>query len=141
MLYFDNRHLIGTRDSRVSRAPPHHTLPAFLNLNGSFFEPYDGWFQSLTIVAPPVFEQLKKLPLECLKALDGPYSLLSICVNFMNQLILVLDILRSGITKELIIKYSDFILIYHEFEDPRLESASKNVSMRNNFRQGSIKIY
>ena len=28
-------HPIVTRGSRVSRAPPHHTLPAFLNLNGS----------------------------------------------------------------------------------------------------------
>ena len=26
---------IVTRGSRVSRAPPHHTLPAFLNLHGS----------------------------------------------------------------------------------------------------------
>ena len=66
----------------------------------TFLEPSDGWYQSLTIVALPVFEQLKKLPLECLKALDGPYSLLSICVNFMNRLIHVLDISRSGITKK-----------------------------------------
>ena len=29
-----NSHPILTRGSRVSRAPPHHTLPAFLNLHG-----------------------------------------------------------------------------------------------------------
>ena len=30
-----NNHPIVTRDSHVSRAPPHNTLPAFLNLHGS----------------------------------------------------------------------------------------------------------
>ena len=35
MLHFDSNHLNVTSGSRVSRAPPHHTLPAFLNLNGS----------------------------------------------------------------------------------------------------------
>ena len=35
MLLFDSSHSIVTRDCRVPRAPPHHTLPAFLNLNGS----------------------------------------------------------------------------------------------------------
>ena len=35
MLHFDSSLLNVTSDSRVSRAPPHHTLPAFLNLNGS----------------------------------------------------------------------------------------------------------
>ena len=34
MLHFDSSHPIVKRGSRVSRAPPHHTLPAFLNLNG-----------------------------------------------------------------------------------------------------------
>ena len=34
MLYFDSSHLIVTRGFRVSPAPPHHTLPAFLNLYG-----------------------------------------------------------------------------------------------------------
>ena len=34
MLHFDSSHLIVTRGSRVSRAPPHHTLSAFINLNG-----------------------------------------------------------------------------------------------------------
>ena len=34
MLHFDSSHPIVTRGSRVSRAPPHHTLPTFLNLNG-----------------------------------------------------------------------------------------------------------
>ena len=31
-----NSHPTVTRGSRVSRAPPNHTLPAFLNLNGIF---------------------------------------------------------------------------------------------------------
>ena len=31
-----NGHPIVTRGSRVSHAPPYHTLPAFLNLHGSF---------------------------------------------------------------------------------------------------------
>ena len=35
MLHFDSSHPIVTRGSRVSRAPPPHTLPAFLNLNGN----------------------------------------------------------------------------------------------------------
>ena len=30
-----NSHPIVTRGSRISRAPPHHTLPAFLNLHDS----------------------------------------------------------------------------------------------------------
>ena len=34
ILRFDNSQSIVTRGSRVSRAPPHHTLPAFFNLNG-----------------------------------------------------------------------------------------------------------
>ena len=29
-----NIHPIVTRGSRVSRAPPHHSIPAFLNLHG-----------------------------------------------------------------------------------------------------------
>ena len=37
MLHFDSSYLIVTRGSRVSRAPPQHTLPAFLNLNGINF--------------------------------------------------------------------------------------------------------
>ena len=32
---FDSCHPIVTRDSRVSRAPPHHNLSAFLNPHGS----------------------------------------------------------------------------------------------------------
>ena len=35
MLHFDSTDPIVTRGSRVSRAPPRHTIPAFLNLNGS----------------------------------------------------------------------------------------------------------
>ena len=40
MLHFDSSQPIVTRGPRdlyspVSRAPPHHTLPAFLNLNSS----------------------------------------------------------------------------------------------------------
>ena len=35
MLHFDSSQPILTRGSRVSRAPPHHTLPAFLDINGS----------------------------------------------------------------------------------------------------------
>ena len=35
MLHFDSSQPNVTRGSRVSRAPPHHTLPVFLNLNGS----------------------------------------------------------------------------------------------------------
>ena len=34
MLHFDSSHPNVTRDSR---APPHHTLPAFLNHNGTRF--------------------------------------------------------------------------------------------------------
>ena len=34
MLHFDSSHSIVTRGSR---APPHLTLPAFLNLNGTFY--------------------------------------------------------------------------------------------------------
>ena len=30
-----NCHPIVTRDSRASRAPPHHILPAFLNIHGT----------------------------------------------------------------------------------------------------------
>ena len=40
MLHFDSSHPIVTR---VSRAPPHHTLPAFLNLNGSKFFLEEYW--------------------------------------------------------------------------------------------------
>ena len=36
MLRFDSSNLIGTRGSLISRAPSHHTLPVFLNLNGSY---------------------------------------------------------------------------------------------------------
>ena len=35
MLHFDSSHPILIRSSRVSRAPPHRTLPTFLNLNGT----------------------------------------------------------------------------------------------------------
>ena len=34
MLHFDISHPTVTRGSCVSRTPPHHTLPAFLNLSG-----------------------------------------------------------------------------------------------------------
>ena len=34
MLNFDSSHLMVTRASRVSSAPPNHTLPAFPNYNG-----------------------------------------------------------------------------------------------------------
>ena len=37
MLHFDKSHYIVTRGSRVSCAPSHHTLPAFLNLSGSIW--------------------------------------------------------------------------------------------------------
>ena len=37
MLYFDSSHPIVTRSSRSSCAPPHQTLPAFINLNGRKF--------------------------------------------------------------------------------------------------------
>ena len=42
MLHFVSSHSIVTRGSRVSRAPPHHTLPAFQNLNGTLFETAPG---------------------------------------------------------------------------------------------------
>ena len=35
MLHFDNSHSIVKRGFHVSRAPPHHTLPAFLDPNGT----------------------------------------------------------------------------------------------------------
>ena len=35
MLHFDSIHPIVTRGSQVSRAPPHHTLPTFLDLHGT----------------------------------------------------------------------------------------------------------
>ena len=35
-----NSHPNVTRGSRVSRAPPHHTLPAFLNLHGTRKNPF-----------------------------------------------------------------------------------------------------
>ena len=38
MLHFDSSHSIVTRGFRVSRAPSHHTLPAFLNPNGMFIK-------------------------------------------------------------------------------------------------------
>ena len=41
MLHFDISHPIVKRGSRVSRAPPHPTLPAFLNLNGTIINLYD----------------------------------------------------------------------------------------------------
>ena len=34
MLHFDSSHPIMTRGSRVSSAPPHHTLPASQNFHG-----------------------------------------------------------------------------------------------------------
>ena len=34
MLHFDSSHFIVTGGSRVSRAPPRHTFPAFLNFYG-----------------------------------------------------------------------------------------------------------
>ena len=34
MFHFDSRHPTVTRGLRISRTPLHHTLPAFLNLNG-----------------------------------------------------------------------------------------------------------
>ena len=34
MLHFDSRHPIVTSGFRVFHAPPHHTLQAFVNLNG-----------------------------------------------------------------------------------------------------------
>ena len=37
MLLSDSIHSIVLRGSRISRAPPHHTLPALLNLNGRTF--------------------------------------------------------------------------------------------------------
>ena len=37
MFHFDSSHLIVTRGSLVSRAPPHFTLPAFLNLIDKYF--------------------------------------------------------------------------------------------------------
>ena len=33
MLHFDSSHQIVTCGSRVSRAPPHHILPSFINLD------------------------------------------------------------------------------------------------------------
>ena len=48
MLHCDKSHPIVTRGFRVSHAPPHHTLPAFLNLIGTLFEIAPGhlldWF-------------------------------------------------------------------------------------------------
>ena len=38
MLHFDSSHPIV---KRVSRAPPHHTLHAFQNLNGTIVNLYD----------------------------------------------------------------------------------------------------
>ena len=40
MLHFDSSHHTVKRGSRVSRAPPHHTFPAFLNPNGTWFYIY-----------------------------------------------------------------------------------------------------
>ena len=37
MFSFDNTHPIVTRGSRDSRAPKHHTLPAFINIHGTSF--------------------------------------------------------------------------------------------------------
>ena len=36
-----NSHPFVTRGSHVSRAPPHHTLPAFVNLHGSYLDDED----------------------------------------------------------------------------------------------------
>ena len=36
ILHLENSHSIVTRGSCISRAPPHHILPTFLNLNGRF---------------------------------------------------------------------------------------------------------
>ena len=37
MLHFDSSHPIVTRGSRLCRAPPHHTLPAFHILLAQLF--------------------------------------------------------------------------------------------------------
>ena len=34
MFFFGSSHSIVTRGTRISRAPPHNTIPAFLNVNG-----------------------------------------------------------------------------------------------------------
>ena len=44
MLNFGSSHSIVTRGSRVSRASAHHTLLAFLNLNGTIFAILSGNF-------------------------------------------------------------------------------------------------
>ena len=43
---------IMTRGSRVYRTPPHHTLPAFINLHGRSFDPAISifYFEKLRIV-------------------------------------------------------------------------------------------
>ena len=40
MLHFDSSHFIKRRGFRVSRAPPHHTFPAFLDLDGTKIKVY-----------------------------------------------------------------------------------------------------
>ena len=44
MFLTGNSHPIVTRGSRVSRAPPHHTLPTFKNLNATLFSGSVYWF-------------------------------------------------------------------------------------------------
>ena len=52
MLHFDSIHPIVTRGSRVSRPPPHHTLPDFLNLNGIslFIEENFSWIENMATI-------------------------------------------------------------------------------------------
>ena len=50
MFLTGNSHPIETRGSRVSRAPPHHTYPAFLNLQGIKTAPTIKTKQNLYIV-------------------------------------------------------------------------------------------
>ena len=44
MLHFGSSHSIVTLCSRVSRAPPHHTLSVFINLNGRSRNPEIGMY-------------------------------------------------------------------------------------------------
>ena len=53
MLHFDSIHPIVTRGSRFPRAPPHHIIPAFLNLYGRFFAVY--------YAVPPLIYKIEKL--------------------------------------------------------------------------------
>ena len=75
MLHFYSSHPIVTRGSRVSRAPLHHTLPAFLNLNGrsSIF----GYFFISNIKAYQnkfVVGKARKLPIWSIKHYSYPNS-------------------------------------------------------------------